>query len=141
MGKGNRAIPLLWSAKSNGSWFLYGLKLVSGRYYVGITKSPRKRIWQHCCSPRGARYTNLFPPVRNIYLERLPTSRKSEAKDAENNLTLEYMKKYGAGNVRGGDYIQSNPDQATRTRWQRELAGKRENTIELDLEVYKRACV
>jgi predicted GIY-YIG superfamily endonuclease len=124
MGKQSSPIKLLWPAKANGSWFLYGLELRAGRYYVGITRGPKNRIWQHCCGRRGAKWTGIYNPIYNKHLTCLYTRRESEAKKAENALTLRYMKQYGARRVRGGDYITTNPDPGMLARWEAEAAGQ-----------------
>lgn len=78
---------------------VYVLKLKSDKYYVGFSKCLNKRIQQHF-DGKGAGWTRKYPPI--LVEQRLP------GKDmvVESQLTLEYMKRHGWKNVRGGRYVQ-----------------------------------
>jgi len=81
---------------------LYVLKLVKGKYYVGITwKSIQTRINQHK-KGKGAEWTKLYEPVDII--ESLKTNNIFE----EDKYTKMYMNKFGIENVRGGSYSKIN---------------------------------
>lgn len=78
----------------------YVLKLTGGRWYVGYTEKGYERIQAHEAN-RGAKWTKKYRPVKPI-----PYSQSEPGKSTkdENKLTLQYMKKYGISNVRGGDW-------------------------------------
>ena len=78
---------------------LYILKLEDDKYYIGITLNLNQRLAQHF-SGEGSQFTKKYKPLevlKVIYNDDIN-------EDYENNLTLEYMQKYGWQNVRGGYY-------------------------------------
>jgi len=79
---------------------IYVLKLVRGKYYVGLTRRNIDRILDHLDGD-GAAWTKKYPPV-----ERKPIlSFKEGLKESdEDKITLEMMQKYGINNVRGGKW-------------------------------------
>ncbi len=86
-------------------YWLYALKLEHGKYYVGFTAryNPYDRIMQHVEGlGDGARWTELHKPIEVIEVRDIGTTSLERAKGLEQNLTWEYMKAYGANNVRGG---------------------------------------
>lgn len=78
---------------------IYVLRCEKGKYYIGYTKQPKKRIEAHFASC-GSEWTKLYKP--------LDTIEKIEFHDDfdEDKLTKKYMAKYGIENVRGGTYVQ-----------------------------------
>lgn len=78
---------------------LYVLELVGGNYYVGKTADVMKRYEQHK-SGSGAAWTRTHKPVRIVECRALKDDHD------ENNVTKDYMKKYGINKVRGGAYTQ-----------------------------------
>lgn len=78
---------------------LYVLKLEGDRYYVGKTTDVEKRVKEHAVG-NGAGYTRLYKPTRVVEVRTLKSAQD------ENNLTREYMEKYGVDKVRGGSYSQ-----------------------------------
>jgi len=78
---------------------LYTLRLKDGKYYVGKTTDVQKRFKEHQ-NGSGAAWTREYIPVR--LLECRPLKDEHD----ENNITKDYMKKYGIENVRGGSYTQ-----------------------------------
>ena len=79
---------------------VYALKLTHGKYYIGFTNNICKRLKDHL-KGYGSQWTKLYQPIDVLYIS------QGSAKD-ENNLTLQYMKKYNWTNVRGG--IWSSPN-------------------------------
>lgn len=79
--------------------FLYVLQLTNGKYYVGKTNDVIKRFEQHKTGS-GSAWTKLYQPI--LLLEAKPIASAHD----ENNITKDYMKKYGINNVRGGSYAQ-----------------------------------
>jgi hypothetical protein len=81
---------------------LYVLKLIQGKYYVGITqKNVSDRLNQHLIG-KGAQWTKLYKPIGII--ESFITSNIFE----EDKLTKMYLDKFGINNVRGGSYSRIN---------------------------------
>jgi cellular nucleic acid-binding protein len=80
---------------------LYVLQLANNKYYVGKTTDVIKRFNEHK-SGTGSSWTKLHTPKK--ILECRPLINDHD----ENNLTKDYMKKYGVENVRGGAYTQTS---------------------------------
>lgn len=77
---------------------IYILKLEDDCYYIGITMDLNKRLSQHW-SGKGAKWTMLHKPisVEKVIFPVLDSK-------MENELTLEYMEKFGKDKVKGGYY-------------------------------------
>jgi cellular nucleic acid-binding protein len=76
---------------------IYVLELRSGKYYVGTTTDVDRRYEEHA-SGKGSIWTRQYKP-----LSILETRRANSIFDEE-NVTKEYMMKYGIENVRGGPF-------------------------------------
>lgn len=81
--------------------YVYVLKLIEERYYVGRTGNILRRIEEHFTS-NGSKYTMKYNPLKVIEIEEELTSYD------ERNKTLEYMKKYGYEKVRGYVWCKMN---------------------------------
>jgi len=77
---------------------LYVLKLDNDKYYIGITLNLNQRLSQHF-SGDGSKWTKVHKPINVIEIQI-----NNVDESLENKVTLEYMKKYGWENVRGGSY-------------------------------------
>mgnify|MGYP002828498725 FL=1 len=90
--------------------FLYTLELGGGRWYVGTTAHPPRRLREHR-GGRGSEWTNLHPPLgafsRRYPLERLQCS-PEEARLREDAKVKVMMLHHGVENVRGGSYSRAN---------------------------------
>jgi predicted GIY-YIG superfamily endonuclease len=89
--------------KSIRNWTLYVIKLNGGQYYVGITsrRDFMQRINQHG-SLLGAR-VNRGKRVEAIEeIQHLGRMTGLEAQNIENDMTIEYRKRYGWSKVKGG---------------------------------------
>ena len=85
-------------------FWLYVLKLQSGKYYVGITtKTPEARLQEHLKGIRAAYWTMQYKPISIIARKDLGVTSEARATQYENKVTRQYMKKCGTNNVRGGD--------------------------------------
>jgi len=76
---------------------IYTLQLVDGKYYVGKSKDPIERIYNHI-SDTGSAWTQKYKPMKIISI--------CEMKDNfdEDTHTLNLMKEKGIMNVRGGSF-------------------------------------
>lgn len=74
--------------------YIYVLKLVEERYYVGRTGNILRRIKEHFSS-EGAVYTKKYKPLKVIEVQ------EETSRDDERLKTLEIMEKYGWEKVRG----------------------------------------
>ena len=75
---------------------IYILELEGNRYYIGKTKDTTTRIKKHF-KGYGSEYTKKYKPIK---IEKIHYNSDDELK-----YTLEYMKKYGIENVRGGPFV------------------------------------
>jgi predicted GIY-YIG superfamily endonuclease len=100
---------MLPSVKGFSDYVTYVLLLEDGRYYVGLTKSLKKRLDQHW-SGQGAKWTKLYAPLQLVDLI---------AGDRENEITNEYIFRHGADVVRGGDFCCVK--NMTPKQWKRKL--------------------
>jgi len=78
----------------------YVLSLENGKYYVGITDDYNNRINNHM-QGGGSSWTKLHKPIEVV-------ERFVGGKDNEREKTLEYMRKYGWENIRGGGWTAVN---------------------------------
>ncbi len=78
---------------------LYVLELTNKKYYVGKTTDVMRRYEEHK-SGRGSAWTSKYKPIKMLLCRPL------EGVHDENNITKDYMKKYGIEHVRGGIYTQ-----------------------------------
>jgi cellular nucleic acid-binding protein len=95
---------------------IYVLQLENGKYYVGKTTDVMKRFAQHS-NGTGAAWTRTYKPVRMLECRAL------NGDHDENNVTKDYMKKYGINNVRGGSYTQVTLPDDVESVLQREFRG------------------
>ncbi len=74
--------------------YIYVLKLIDERYYVGRTGNILRRVKQHF-SGYGAKYTKAYKPLKVIEVVEEMTN------DDERKMTFKYVDKYGWEKVRG----------------------------------------
>lgn len=91
--------------RSKRSPLLYALKLEKGRFYIGRTEDSIERVKQHI-QGKGAHWTRLHAPIGLIECRPCRGSNNQEADQSETLWTLEYMRRYGWRNVRGGYFCQ-----------------------------------
>jgi predicted GIY-YIG superfamily endonuclease len=103
------------ASSAAASTVLYVLALEDDRWYVGKTTNLRSRLAQHEAGAGGSAWTAMFAPVR------LAESRPLGSAAEETSVTLEYMKRYGIDNVRGGAFCELVFDAATRRTIRRQL--------------------
>jgi predicted GIY-YIG superfamily endonuclease len=96
--------------------FLYVLQLANSKYYVGKTADVIKRFEQHKTGV-GSAWTKFYPPVLLVEVRAITSPHD------ENNVTKDYMKKYGINNVRGGSYAQVTLPADARGVLEREFRG------------------
>ena len=91
---------------------MYALKLVEGKYYIGMTRNMERRYREHEEGGKFAsQWTNKYKPIEILETHEYTDDRKfkgnyssSKLQKIENQLTLEYMEKCGWNNVRGGSW-------------------------------------
>jgi predicted GIY-YIG superfamily endonuclease len=83
-----------------GTEYIYVWLLEENKYYVGWSENLSQRLKQHS-SEDGAKWTQKYKPVKIIEI-------CLGNKEVENRKTIEYMKKYGWENVRGGSWCAVN---------------------------------
>lgn len=77
---------------------IYVLELEEAKWYIGITTNLNYRWAQHLAGD-GAKWTRLYKPKRivEVYVENCDEK-------LENEVTQQYIEKYGKENVRGGSW-------------------------------------
>lgn len=87
-------------------YWLYVLRLQQDKYYIGITsrKDPSSRVREHMNGFYSAQWTKKYKPTECSEKIELGTLTEDQAFNLENKRTLQYMKKYGINNVRGGKF-------------------------------------
>lgn len=83
---------------------IYILKLENDKFYVGQSKDTEHRLKLHVKGKLSSEWTKLHRPIEFIKIIETDFTETSSAMHLENSITIEYMKKYGWKNVRGGDY-------------------------------------
>tara|TARA_B110000208_G_scaffold107557_1_gene133427 strand:- start:1579 stop:2052 length:474 start_codon:yes stop_codon:yes gene_type:complete len=81
--------------------YIYILLLEQKKYYIGKTYNPNVRINNHF-NNIGAEWTRLYKPLARVKL-----IEDCDDED-EDKYTIQYMKKYGIENVRGGTFCRIN---------------------------------
>lgn len=85
-------------------FWLYVLRLEQGKYYVGITSTnPDIRFKQHLSGFLAATWVKKYKPIDIIERQKLGNITVMEAKEIENKITRDYIKRFGIANVRGGN--------------------------------------
>lgn len=85
--------------------FIYILKLIDDKYYVGKTDNPKFRITEHF-NHNGSMWTTKYKPLELIEL--IPNCDDYD----EDKYTIKFMNLKGIDNVRGGSFCQLVLDQA-----------------------------
>ena len=85
-------------------YWLYALRLEHGKYYIGITsrKDPHERIREHMNGFYSAQWVKKYKAIEPAEVLDIGNLTDTEASRLELKRTLQYMKKYGYQNVRGG---------------------------------------
>jgi len=78
--------------------FVYILKCLEGRLYVGRAPNVAKRFADHC-KGTGAMWTKLYKPIS--ILDQHSTYDPFD----EDKFTIKYMASHGVNNVRGGSFV------------------------------------
>lgn len=81
--------------------YIYVLKLIGGKYYVGKTSNPDFRLNSHFNSD-GSEWTKIYKPIKVLKIK------KNCDNYDEDKITRQYMDKYGIDNVRGGSFVSIN---------------------------------
>ena len=87
---------------------IYILRLENEKYYVGQTVNVKERFKNHKKGKLSSEWTKLHNPIEIIEVIETRFKDVSEAMFLENSITIEFMKKFGWKNVRGGDFCTLN---------------------------------
>ena len=79
--------------------FIYILKLNDNKFYIGKTSNPSFRLENHF-NQNGSAWTKKYKPIKLYELK------PDCDDDDEDKMTIQYMRKYGKDNVRGGSFCQ-----------------------------------
>lgn len=86
--------------------YLYVLECEDECYYIGQTDDLVRRFRQHKeQGNEGSVWTSNHKPIRIIHECNIEDYAQEDAINFENQLTIEYINKFGWKNVRGGKYI------------------------------------
>jgi hypothetical protein len=107
--------------------YIYILKLIKGKYYVGKTKNPTFRLKNHFNS-YGSAWTKIYKPVKLIKI-----IGNCDDYD-EDKYTKMYMDKYGIDNVRGGSFVTLKLDEITREFLKRSSNGTNDRCFKCGLK-------
>jgi len=100
---GARKMQKPFDKKAIRNWTLYVIRLKNDHYYIGITsrKDFMRRINQHG-GRAGARVNQGSEVEEIVELHHLGRITALDAQNIENDIMLQYRKRFGARNVRGG---------------------------------------
>lgn len=92
---------------------IYVLELEDGFWYVGKTHHPKSRFWQHTHG-KGAEWTKLHRVVRCAERRLFYVETEYDEDRHENETTLEWMKREGWRQVRGGAWCEVSEEKTLR---------------------------
>ena len=101
---------------------IYVLELRGGRYYIGKSDDPKARLTQHL-SGTGSAWTRKYKPIKIV------KTIKNASPFAEDQVTKEYMSKYGIEKVRGGSYANIELDDFQVQMLETEIRGATDKCI------------
>jgi hypothetical protein len=85
---------------------IYALKLVEGKYYIGMTRNMERRYREHKLG-RGAAWTKMYRPIEILEATEYPDDGQTDFDLIEHQLTINYAYALGRDNVRGGRFVNS----------------------------------
>lgn len=81
--------------------YIYVLVLQNGKYYVGISRNPEYRFYEHKTG-KTSKFVRQNLPVKEIRLKLLDSTDWSDGLREETRLTAKLVEKFGLENVYGG---------------------------------------
>jgi predicted GIY-YIG superfamily endonuclease len=81
--------------------YLYVLVLQNGKYYVGISRNPEYRFYEHKTG-KTSEFVRQNLPIKNIRLKLLDSTDWSDGLSEETRITAKLIEKFGIENVYGG---------------------------------------
>lgn len=83
---------------------VYAIATETGKYYVGASKNPQRRIRLHF-NGEGAKFLKFEEPRRVL----LVTEEREDWEEVEKALTLWFAERFGRRNVRGYSWTSTKP--------------------------------
>lgn len=89
--------------ESEGEAYVYVLRLFNERYYVGVTKNPKRRVISHARGETvSPHWVKQYPPVAVESM--IGYEDRERAMEREREVTLALARHHGSSNVRGADW-------------------------------------
>lgn len=85
---------------------VFALRLEQGKYFIGYTFTTLQQALKKYAKGKGSEWVKRFPPIEIIPESTTQVSAQGEIPlDAVNDMVIEYGRKYGFENVRGGNFV------------------------------------
>lgn len=124
---------------TSGLFHLYVLECAKDKFYIGVSKNPRRRFEQHK-EGNGAEFTKKYKPIKIYKTRPLGKMSYEEAVQYENLCTLVWKNKLGSDKVSGGDYCHKKISRANIKRKIDSAEIKDLNKIISPLTIKKKIC-
>ena len=97
--------------KNRSHYYIYVLKLIEDRYYIGFTKNYKKRIKEHLKNKwDGSSYIKKYKIIAVVKIISINVD-FWESQVYENVITIYFASIYGFKKVRGGNFTVGNDEQ------------------------------
>lgn len=97
------------------SKFLYCILLEENRYYIGISKNPKKTFKKYCREEKAASYIKLHKAKELLFFEEVEYEERGELHDILIQSVINLMALVGCYRVRGGVFLDAEDHKAFET--------------------------